>query len=93
MTTAGKQNSPELNLVHEMAHAYDSSFGLLNDEMVKQVKKSEWQAIYNENIIRQELGLPLRTRYLKATDTEGNDLGYTGPCFVKHNKPYRPSWY
>ena len=93
MTMKGESNTPAMNLAHEMAHAEDASFGLLDNRKVDLVEKSEWQAMYKENLVRKELGLPLRTYYLKGYDPDGNFVGYLPPYFVKNNLPIRPSWY
>ncbi len=54
-----------MNLLHELAHAWDNMAGLLADErmLYKGLKVSEWTAIRTENMIRKEMGLPLRTHY------------------------------
>ena len=59
------ENRPEINLLHELAHAWDNMAGLLADKEMKykSLKVSEWTAIRTENMIRKEMGLPLRTHY------------------------------
>jgi hypothetical protein len=59
------KNRPEMNLLHELAHAWDNMAGLLADKEMKykSLKVSEWTAIRTENMIRKEMGLPLRTHY------------------------------
>jgi len=56
---------PEMNLLHELAHAWDNMVGLLADQKMKYkgLKVSEWTAVRTENMIRKEMGLPLRTHY------------------------------
>jgi len=56
---------PEINLLHELAHAWDNMAGLLADErmLYKGLKVSEWTAVRTENMIRKEMELPLRTHY------------------------------
>ena len=46
-----------------MFHGMDANHGLLDNRLYKGIKKDEWQAVYNENRLRKELGLPLRTYY------------------------------
>jgi len=66
-----------VGLGHEMAHASDANRGLFHldrdqtnattgavyQSTFNGLKKSEWRAVYRENIIRGQLGLPLRTHY------------------------------
>ncbi|HNY75352.1 MAG TPA: M91 family zinc metallopeptidase [Bacteroidales bacterium] len=56
---------PEINLLHELAHAWDNMAGLLADDQMKYkgLEVSEWTAVRTENMIRKEMGLPLRTHY------------------------------
>jgi RHS repeat-associated protein len=58
-------NRPNMNLLHELAHAWDNMAGLLADKSMKYkgLKIREWTAIRTENMIRKEMGLPLRTHY------------------------------
>ena len=58
------KNRPEMNLLHELAHAWDNMAGLLAYKMeYKSLAVREWTAIRTENMIRKEMGLPLRTHY------------------------------
>ena len=68
----GYTNRPAyIGLGHEMAHASDANNGLLhfaNDYRSYQSKhnglfKFEWRAVYRENLIRSQAGIPLRTHY------------------------------
>jgi RHS repeat-associated protein len=66
-----------IGLGHEMGHASDSNQGMLyyNNDYTNGVTgatyksthngllKSEWRAVYKENMIRQQAGLPLRAYY------------------------------
>jgi RHS repeat-associated protein len=56
---------PDINLLHELAHAWDNMAGLLTNEQTsyKGLKVSEWTGVRTENMIRKEMGLPLRTHY------------------------------
>lgn len=58
------ENRPEINLLHELAHAWDNMAGLLAYNMeYKSLAVREWTAIRTENMIRKEMELPLRTHY------------------------------
>lgn len=66
-----------IGLGHEMGHASDSNQGLLHFSSdytnaltgktyfstYNGVLKSEWRAVYRENLIRGQAGIPLRTHY------------------------------
>ncbi|MDN5355720.1 MAG: hypothetical protein PWQ43_662 [Rikenellaceae bacterium] len=58
-------NRPNINLLHELAHAWDNMAGLLADKQMKykSLAVREWTAIRTENMIRKEMELPLRTHY------------------------------
>lgn len=53
-----------IKLAHELSHAYDANYGLLDDRLVKVygivIPAREVRALYHENIIRTELGKKLR---------------------------------
>ncbi len=53
-----------MSLAHELAHAYDANYGLLNDELMhaysEVMSTREIRALYHENIIRKELKLRLK---------------------------------
>jgi hypothetical protein len=63
LSVLGKR--PEINLLHELAHAWDNMAGLLADITIKYrgLEVYEWTAVRTENMIRKEMGLPLRTHY------------------------------
>ena len=72
MDISGNTKRPSyIGLGHEMGHASDANEGLLHfkrDQMQYQSKhdgllKSEWRAVYRENLIRSQAGIPLRTHY------------------------------
>ena len=92
-TSGNQYRPPFIGLAHEMGHALDALRGNLyfnHDKGIYRAKhqgvfKSEWQAVYRENMIRKELGLPLRTHYYidngrpsgaSMLDSEGRPLGY-----------------
>lgn len=53
-----------IKLAHELSHAYDANYGLLNDQLIKEngeiVSVREIRAQYHENIIRKEINMHLR---------------------------------
>jgi len=50
-------------LAHELSHASDANHGLQNDAPRGEIDANEYQATHKENMIRSELGIPLRTYY------------------------------
>ena len=76
-----------IGLGHEMGHASDSNQGLLHfssdytnsstgatySSTHNGLLKSEWRAVYRENLIRSQAGIPLRTHY-------GYDISTGVPC-------------
>ena len=88
---------PFIFLAHEMFHALDANRGRLYSKVVDGVKGSEWQAVYRENILRDQLKLPLRTHYKRTEqimDKEPNINKPTGPYMLTpDHKPLLPSWY
>jgi RHS repeat-associated protein len=93
-----QQNNPTINLGHELFHARDANRGLLYDKQYASgldngLAKSEWQASYKENILRQQLGEPLREYYRSAVDPSGNPVSGAAPRILDiNNNPIRPSW-
>ena len=74
----GNINRPAfISLAHEMAHASDANKGVLHfskdftSQLTKTsyypkyngLLKSEWRAVYRENLIRRQLGIPMRAYY------------------------------
>jgi len=101
-TTSGGKIAPAIDLAHELAHAYDAIHGLMNFDKievfgvpgVKEIEKNEFQAVYRENLIRQELNMPLRTHYITNETTDGTFIKGLGPNMLDSSgKPKRPSWY
>jgi hypothetical protein len=41
------------------------------------VMRNEWQAVYRENVLRVQIGQPLRTNYIKSIDPSGAYVGKT----------------
>lgn len=77
-TTSGIRRDEAMDLLHELFHGLDADGGLLNDRRTLAIEQSEWRAIYYENIVRDELGIPLRTHYAKTTDPSNRVLAGTG---------------
>lgn len=58
------------------------------------LERSEWQAVYSENISRGQLNRPLRTYYITTKDPSGNYVGGDGPSMLAgKNIPILPYWY
>ncbi|MBO4739381.1 MAG: hypothetical protein J5606_07470, partial [Bacteroidales bacterium] len=59
---------PSISLYHELGHAWDNMAGLMAGDSMKfqDLEVNEWTATRTENMIRQELGIPLRTWYYKS---------------------------
>ena len=101
-TTTGDNTSAEIILGHEMAHALDANRGK-SDRTINETSKkvgenfsrNEWQAVYRENLIRSELGLPLRTHYGRSLETgTGKYLGPLGTGMLgPNNEIIKPEWY
>ena len=97
--TRGDYNAPAyIGLAHEMGHAMDAVNGTMYYEDIGTYKasylgleKAEWQAVYIENQIRNELMLPLRTNYGIYEDTSDPTppylLGPTGNPLYYHGTP------
>jgi hypothetical protein len=76
-TAENRSRPPFVGLGHEFFHGRDANRGTLypNEDYTNQLtgatyqaefnglKKAEWRAVYYENIMRSQLGLPLRTHY------------------------------
>ena len=95
-TTAGIKTAPFADLAHEMFHGLDANRGLLDDRayLDPKVDRAEWQAVYRENTMRSQLGMPLRTHYIIETDPSGTVIGSAGPRMLSPlNKPILPPWY
>ena len=65
----------------------------MNHSVADGLESNEWQAVYRENLMRQDLGLPLRTHYGSSMTSDGVKMGGVGPrVLTPANKPYMP-WY
>ena len=92
-TTEGISVNGHMDLAHELSHAFDSDRGLLDDRKEQGVSRTEWQAVQKENMIRSQLGHPLRTHYKIATDPQGKRVSGIGPrMLTDDNKPLSLPW-
>ncbi|MCC8034584.1 MAG: type III secretion system effector protein [Rikenellaceae bacterium] len=90
-TLNGYSNNPAVVLGHEISHAFDANAGRMNQTEINGLSSNEWQAVYRENQMRSELGLPLRTHYGSAATAEGVKLHGLGPrLLTPANQPYMP---
>lgn len=92
-TVEGVQISPATDLAHELFHGLDANRGLLNEDKVQGSSKSEWQAVYRENVLRQQLNIPVRLGHRHAPDLD-KKLILNGPLMIdENNQPIHPYWY
>ena len=68
-TEGGMLRNGVTSLAHELCHGYDYMKNTYSVEPgpggYGDIMICDWKAVYHENQIRQELGLPLRTHYIK----------------------------
>jgi RHS repeat-associated protein len=77
-TEKGMLQNGVTSLAHELCHGYDYMKNTFSTDagpgIYGDIKICDWKAVYHENQIRQELGLPLRTHYNKnKAQTKGID--------------------
>jgi RHS repeat-associated protein len=95
-TTGGIMTAAFSDLAHEMFHGLDANRGLLDDRahLNSKVSRAEWQAVYRENMMRNQLKMQLRTHYLTAKDPSGVVIRGDGPRMItSSNRPILPVWY
>jgi RHS repeat-associated protein len=94
-TTRGNQSNSTTDLAHELFHGLDANRGLLDNRTYKhnEMSRSEWQACYRENVLRQEMGVPLRTYYRTQRNYDGSVEGVIPRILTGGNKPLLPPWY
>ena len=86
-TIDGGRNYNYINLGHELFHAWDANSGLLDSRVQRgSINNGEWQAIYNENTLRSQLNLPLRTYYGIQQDIYGHYIGGSGQYLLNEDK-------
>ena len=91
-TTKGGMINAVTDLGHELFHAKDANHGLLDDRKEKEVERSEWQAVYGENMLRKEMNVPLRKYYSVEVDENHLYVGGAGTKMIKRGKPIKPWW-
>jgi len=82
---------PTTNLAHEMFHGRDANRGLLDGRQEQGLDRDEWQAVYKENQVRSQLGLPLR-EYYKTQDNAGVLSPLAPRMLDATNQPILPYW-
>ena len=93
-TIAGMRNNPFVVLGHEMFHGLDANRGTMTDGTSQGLDNNEWQAVYRENVMRSQAGIPLRTHYVVNATLEGVRVGGTGVRMISPaNSPILPLWY
>ena len=91
-TTTGEHTNAIMDMAHELFHAADANEGKLDDRVENNLPRKEWKACYYENLLRQEMHVPLRTHYYKGVDNNGNYIEGTGPSLLRNGEPQKPSW-
>ena len=90
-TTGGFLQNGTTDLGHEFSHVFDMADKTVSrNRVVENAPEGEWRAVYRENMIRFELGVPYRVgyRFQRKSST-----GKTSPFFVKmlvDGYPYLP---
>ncbi|MBB6236396.1 RHS repeat-associated protein, partial [Pedobacter sp. AK013] len=86
-----QNNNPTSNLGHELFHGLDANRGLLDNRTSQGLKYDEWQATYRENLLRFQMGLPVREYYKSKID---NDVSSPVDPKVldKNNQGIKPTW-
>lgn len=80
----------KIKLAHELSHAYDANYGLLDDQLMQAygeiMSAREIRALYHENVIRKELHMPMRINAStgKALIWEGQPYTYPLPVPARH---------
>jgi hypothetical protein len=94
---AGNSGRPSfVGLAHEMFHARDANTGLRHpisdmallgghvySATANEILKSDWSAVYQENQLRNEAGLPLRQLYKRSGVAADNPE--MAPYFLQHS--------
>jgi len=79
-------------LGHELSHAMDMKQNNYDKTLVDDVQKTDYKAVYNENLVRQKLNLPLRLYYNLCTEQNSNQIFGCGPRMVRNGVPYLRSF-
>jgi RHS repeat-associated protein len=95
-TNGNNSVSPFIMLGHEMAHGKDANRGMLYPGDIlgsynpshNGLLKREWRAVYYENIVRGQLGLPLRAYYKLNFNLDNSTFSSSGPRLLdSQNNP------
>ena len=81
------------DLGHEFSHTYDEAKGVkYPTDKYDNCPLSEWQAVYRENMIRGELGVPYRKGYkvLLRNKEDGNIMHYLTKMLTPGGIPFTP---
>lgn len=75
-----------IQLAHELSHAYDANYGLLDDKLMMSygevMSAREIRALYHENMIRKEMNMKLRTKIKTGGAFVWDGVPYTYPLPV-----------
>lgn len=80
----------KITLAHELSHAYDANYGLVNDKLIhaygEVMSAREIRALYHENMIRKEMNMELRkdANTGEALIWEGTPYTYPLPVSARH---------
>ena len=89
-TVDGMKQNGTLDLIHEFVHALDKiKNSFFNEKKYKGITYQEWTATYYENIVREEMNLPLREYYYKHL-IGPNIYEGKGETIIKDGKPWLP---
>ena len=93
-TTEGIKLNGITDLGHEFSHMYDETLPNKNFQGMyyDYCPIEEWRAVYKENKIRGELGIPYRTSYKVYKKIDGIKSAYN-VHMLKKGKPYLPANY
>ncbi len=76
----------KIKLAHELSHAYDANYGLLDDQLMQAygeiMSAREIRALFHENMIRKELNMSLRKKASTGKALVWGDMPYTYPLPV-----------
>lgn len=96
-TTEGIRINPTYQLLHELCHAYDANFGMLDAREYKFFSEdkgmslSDWSACMKANCIGSYMGYPMQTIYSGSTNSSGKYKDGTGTrLFEETGIPINP---
>ena len=81
------------DLGHELSHAMDMKNNNYDPtQVIDGVRKSDYKAVYNENLVRQKINVPLRTHYSRCRNEDSIQIYGCGPRMVRNGVPYLRSF-